>query len=62
MARDKQPAKPRRSKLAQGHDITANDEEEIKASWSMFAQHDIEAYEDEKEGVIRTEDVRRAMK
>jgi hypothetical protein len=28
----------------------------------MFAQHNIEAYEDEKEGVIRTEDVRRAMK
>lgn len=28
----------------------------------MFAQHDVEAYEDEKEGVIRTEDVRRAMK
>jgi hypothetical protein len=28
----------------------------------MFAQHDVEAYEDEKEGVIRTEDVGRAMK
>jgi len=28
----------------------------------MFAQHDVDAYEDEKEGVIRTEDVRRAMK
>jgi hypothetical protein len=62
VAKGKQPAKPRRSKLAQEHDITAEDEAEIKAAWSMFAQHDIEAYEDEKEGVIRTEDVRRAMK
>jgi hypothetical protein len=62
VAKGKQPAKPRRSKLAQEHDITAEDEAEIMAAWSMFAQHDIEAYEDEKEGVIRTEDVRRAMK
>jgi hypothetical protein len=28
----------------------------------MFAHHDVDAYEDKKEGVIRTEDVRRAMK
>ena len=28
----------------------------------MFAQHDVENYEDEKEGVIRTDDVRRCMK
>jgi hypothetical protein len=28
----------------------------------MFAVHDIEEFEDEKEGVMRTGDVRRAMK
>jgi hypothetical protein len=28
----------------------------------MFAVHDIEEFEDEKEGVMRTENVRRAMK
>lgn len=28
----------------------------------MFALHDVEGFEDEKEGVTRTEDVRRAMK
>jgi len=62
VARGKQPAKPRRSKLAQEHEITAEDEAEIKAAWSMFALQDIENYEGEKEGVIRTDDVRRAMK
>lgn len=62
VAKGKQPAKPRRSKLAQEHEITAEDEAEIKAAWSMFAQHDVENYEDEKEGVIRTTDVRSCMK
>lgn len=62
MSKGKQPAKPRRSKLAQEHEITAEDEAEIKAAWSMFALKDVENYEDEKEGVIRTDDVRRAMK
>lgn len=28
----------------------------------MFALQNVQGYEDEKEGVIRTEDVRRAMK
>jgi hypothetical protein len=62
VAKGKQPARPRRSKLAQENDITAEDEAEIKAAWSMFAHRGVENYGDEKEGVIRTEDVRRAMK
>lgn len=58
----KQPAKGRRSKLAQENEISAQDEVEIKDAWEMFAVHDIEEFRDEKEGVMRTEDVRRAMK
>ena len=62
VAKGKQPAKPRRSKLALENEIAAEDEAEIKAAWNMFAQHDTENYEDKREGVIRTEDVRRCMK
>lgn len=58
----KQPTKGRRSKLAQENEISAQDEADIKDAWGMFAVHDIEGFEEEGEGVIRTEDVRRAMK
>lgn len=58
----KQPAKARRSKLAQENEISAEDEAEIKEAWRMFATNDVEGFEDEKEGGMRTEDVRRAMK
>ena len=61
VAKVKQPAKPRRSKLAQEHDLTTEEESEIRAAWDMFAIHDNPDYE-EKEGAVRREDVRRAMK
>ena len=61
MAKGKQPAKPRRSKLAQENDITAEDEREIKEAWQLFSQEGVGGYEDEKEGVIRTQDVRKCM-
>lgn len=61
VARGKQPAKPRRSKLAQENDITAEDEREIKEAWQLFSHEGIGGYEDEKEGVIRTQDVRKCM-
>ena len=62
LSKGKQPSKPRRSKLAVENEISAEDEAEIKDAWRMFALEEIEGFEDEKEGVMRTEDVRRAMK
>ena len=61
VAMGKQPGKPRRSKLAQEHDLTTEEESEIRAAWDMFAIHNNPDYE-EKEGVVRREDVRRALK
>ncbi|KAK4995505.1 hypothetical protein LTR66_004696 [Elasticomyces elasticus] len=54
------PAKKRVSKLAKENDITAEEEAEILEAFSLFAvKH--EDYDDEKEGVIPTEDVRRCL-
>ncbi|KAK2602795.1 hypothetical protein N8I77_009301 [Diaporthe amygdali] len=47
----------RQSKLAKEHDITAQEEAEIKEAFTLFA----EPMEGEKEGVIPIDDVRRAM-
>ncbi|EHY53279.1 hypothetical protein ABEF92_000617 [Exophiala dermatitidis] len=55
-------SKPRRSKLAKENDLTAEEEAEIKQAWNLFRLDDIEEYEDEKEGVIRTKDVRNVLK
>ena len=52
----------RRSKLAKDNDITAEQETAIKAVWQMLSLKGAEGYEDEKEGVIRTEDVQKALK
>jgi Ca2+-binding EF-hand superfamily protein len=60
VAKGKQPAKPRRFKLAQENDISAEDEREIREAWQLFSQEGIDGYEDEK-GVIRTSDVRKCM-
>lgn len=49
--------KERQSKLAKEHNITAREEREIKEAFALFA----EPMEGEKEGVIPTKDVRRAM-
>ncbi|KAI0167100.1 calmodulin [Hypoxylon sp. FL1284] len=49
--------KERQSKLAKEHNISAREEREIKEAFGLFA----EPMEDEKEGVIPTKDVRRAM-
>ncbi|OTB05833.1 hypothetical protein M426DRAFT_125687 [Hypoxylon sp. CI-4A] len=49
--------KERQSKLAKEHNISAREEREIKEAFGLFA----ETMEGEKEGVIPTKDVRRAM-
>ncbi|RYP58431.1 hypothetical protein DL770_010432 [Monosporascus sp. CRB-9-2] len=49
--------KERQSKLAKEHNISAGQEREIKEAFALFA----EPMEGEKEGVIPTGDVRRAM-
>ncbi|KAL2413539.1 hypothetical protein ABEF95_002057 [Exophiala dermatitidis] len=55
-------SKPRRSKLAKENDLTAEEEAEIKQAWNLFRLDDVDEYEDEKEGVIRTKDVRNVLK
>ncbi|KAI1284531.1 hypothetical protein F5Y07DRAFT_6444 [Xylaria sp. FL0933] len=55
-AKDSLP-KERQSKLAKEHNISAREEREIKEAFALFA----EPMEGEKEGVIPTKDVRRAM-
>ncbi|GAD99942.1 EF-hand superfamily Ca2+modulated protein [Paecilomyces variotii No. 5] len=54
------PRKGRQSKLAKENDITAEEENEIKEAFHLFSTTN-EQFEDEKEGVIRTQDVRRAL-
>ncbi|KIX92407.1 uncharacterized protein Z520_11882 [Fonsecaea multimorphosa CBS 102226] len=54
--------KARRSKLAKENDITAEEEAGIKEAWSLFRLDEVEEYEDEKEGVIRTSDVQNVLK
>lgn len=49
--------KERQSKLAKEHNISAREEREIKEAFALFA----EPMDGEKEGVIPTKDVRRAM-
>ncbi|KAI0120085.1 EF-hand [Nemania sp. FL0031] len=55
-AKDSFP-KERQSKLAKEHNISAREEREIKEAFALFA----EPMDGEKEGVIPTKDVRRAM-
>ncbi|KAI1096896.1 calmodulin [Rostrohypoxylon terebratum] len=49
--------KERQSKLAKEHNISAREEREIKEAFALFS----EPMEGEKEGVIPTKDVKRAM-
>jgi hydroxyacylglutathione hydrolase len=48
---------PRRSKLAKEHNITAEEEAEIKEAFGLFA----EPMDGEKEGILPIDDLRRAM-
>jgi hypothetical protein len=50
-------AKARQSKLAKEHNISAQEENEIKEAFGLFSQ----PMEGEKEGVIPIGDVRKAM-
>lgn len=52
--------KPRQSKLAKQNDITAEEEAEIKEAFHLFCIED-DDYGDEKEGVIPTQSVRKAL-
>ncbi|KAI1907344.1 hypothetical protein LOZ12_003391 [Ophidiomyces ophidiicola] len=60
-----QAKKARISKLAKENDITTEEEAEIKEAFRLFAirelAEDLEEFSSEKEGVIRTADVRRAL-
>lgn len=49
----------RRSKLAKENDITADEESEIQEAFALFA--DPNADSDSKEGVIKSQDVRRCL-
>ncbi|GAB7347106.1 hypothetical protein MBLNU459_g3232t3 [Dothideomycetes sp. NU459] len=53
--------KRRASKLAKENGITADQEAEIQEAFALFAVQDVPEYEDEKEGVLKTEDVRRCL-
>ncbi|KAI9852522.1 MAG: hypothetical protein M1824_001871 [Vezdaea acicularis] len=59
------PAAPKRSKIARENDLTANEEAEIKEAFHLFSlsgsETGVRGFEDEKEGVIPTADVRRAL-
>ncbi|KIW64774.1 hypothetical protein PV04_09684 [Phialophora macrospora] len=55
-------SKPRRSKLAKENDITAEEEAEIKEAWNLFRLEDVEGYEEEKEGVLRTSNVQHVLR
>ncbi|RMZ76004.1 hypothetical protein DV738_g5195, partial [Chaetothyriales sp. CBS 135597] len=59
--RSKPATTTRRSKLAKDNDISAEEEAEIKSAWSLFKLDDAEGYEDEKEGVIETKDLQKAL-
>ncbi|KAK2754496.1 hypothetical protein FQN54_006897 [Arachnomyces sp. PD_36] len=52
--------KARQSKLAKQNDISGEEEAEIKEAFALFSVED-EDYADEKEGVIPTQDVRKAL-
>lgn len=64
-AKSAEAPKPRLSKLARENHITAAEEAEIKEAFQLFAipsaDIDVAGFEDEKEGVIPTTDVRRAL-
>ncbi|KAI9796085.1 MAG: hypothetical protein M1833_006507 [Piccolia ochrophora] len=53
--------KARPSKLARENDISAEEEAEIKEAFHLFSQEGEEDFASEKEGVLPTEDVRRAL-
>jgi hypothetical protein len=56
--------KPRLSKLAKENNISADEEAEIKEAFHLFSAppgSDDEEFASEKEGVIKTQDVRRAL-
>ncbi|TID18861.1 gb [Venturia nashicola] len=55
------PPKPRLTKLAKENNITNDQEAEIREAFALFAETGVRGYAKEKEGVIKTEDVRRCL-
>ncbi|KAL1302961.1 hypothetical protein AAFC00_003279 [Neodothiora populina] len=53
--------KKRPSKLAKENDLTADQEAEIQEAFALFSVQDHPDFEDEKEGAIKIEDVRRCL-
>jgi Ca2+-binding EF-hand superfamily protein len=53
--------KPKLSKLAKENNITNEQEKEIREAFELFSVDDVEGFEDEKTGVLRTGDVRRCL-
>lgn len=62
VAKGKQPAKSRRSKLAHDNDISAADEQRIKETWDLFHVEPPENFEEQEDEVMKTSDLRRALK
>ncbi|KZZ96515.1 calmodulin [Moelleriella libera RCEF 2490] len=56
-SKSKSQPQPRASKLAKEHNISAQEEGEIKEAWSLFS----EPMDGEKHGVMPTEDVKSAL-
>ena len=55
------PPPPKRSKLARQHNISVEKEAEIRSAWQAFRTLNVPGYEQDKEGIMRTEDVRKAF-
>lgn len=52
---------PRRSKLAKENNVSVETEAEIRSAWEAFRHLHVPNYEKEKEGVMRTEDLKKAF-
>jgi hypothetical protein len=55
------PPKPRLTKLAKENNITNEQESEIREAFSLFAVKVEPDFKDEKEGVMKRDDVRRCL-
>ncbi|QDS77442.1 hypothetical protein FKW77_006802 [Venturia effusa] len=61
-AADPKPGpKPRLTKLAKENNISNDQEAEIREAFGLFAETGIKGYAKEKEGVIKSDDVRRCL-
>ncbi|KIW03647.1 hypothetical protein, variant [Verruconis gallopava] len=57
----KSAPRARLSRRAKENNITNEQENEVREAFELFALDNVEGFEDEKEGVLRTDDVRRCL-